>query len=75
MSKAQYHWGSVLLIAWWVVIVGGFGVIGNLYLRVLLLRHGETLPAIMFAIFGIGGVAYCYRTYRARAELRALAKR
>lgn len=75
MSKPQYHWGAMLLVAWWVIVVAGFGVIGNVYLTILLLKHGQPGPSVTFAIFAIGSIVYCYRTYRARAELRAITKR
>ena len=75
MSKPQYHWGAVLLIAWWVVLVAGFGVVGNLYMTVLALQHGRSGVAIIFAVCAMGGIVYCYRTYCARPELRAIAKR
>jgi hypothetical protein len=71
MPKPQYHWGAIFLIVWWVLVVAALGVFGNFYIAVLLLRHGQIGAAFLFAIFALAAILYCYRSYRARAELHA----
>jgi len=69
--------GSILarlLVVWWLIVIVGFGIIGNGFIVIRLLQAGEVTAALMFGICFGGGCVYLYRTFNSWDEIRGIFK-
>lgn len=66
--------GGVAIIAWWLIVVGGFGLAGNAYLAMLAFRSGSAAGGLFFCACFFGACVYLYRTWKYWDELASLTK-
>jgi hypothetical protein len=66
--------GGALLMAWWLLLLIGFGLFGNGYMASLALRAGSTVGSLAFIACFCGSGVYLYWTFRYRDQFRAILK-
>lgn len=66
--------GGAVVISWWLIVIGGFGLVGNAYLAVLAFRSGSMLAGLGLCICFGGACVYLYRTWKYWDELASLTK-
>jgi hypothetical protein len=58
------------MLGWWLVLILGFGLIGNGYMAIMFFRAGHTMGGLLFTVFFGGACVYAYRTYLYWDEVR-----
>lgn len=63
-----------LLVAWWLLLLIGAGLVGNGYLALLAFRAGSTIGTLVFIVCFCGSGVYLYRTVKHWDWARAIFK-
>jgi hypothetical protein len=63
---------GAIFVSWWLILIIGFGLLGNGYLVILALRAHAYWPAVGLAICFAGTCVYVHRTIKFRDELKDL---
>lgn len=64
-----------LLVAWWLIVLVGAGLIGNGYLAMRMFKAGAVAGGLLFVLLAIGSGVYIWRTFNMWDEIRALWRR
>jgi len=62
------------IVSWWVILLVGFGLLGNGILLLAAFRAGNVVATILLGVFFCAACFYLYRLYRMRDEIGAITR-